>query len=142
MAFGAKDGGSNPPRAISLKMEVEKPSWSKKSKEEIEALVIELAKQGLPAAKIGLVLRDSYGIPSARLSGRKITAILIEHGIKREPELLSDLAKKANQLKKHLDKNKQDKVAKRGLIIIKARISKLAAYYKKKGLLQSNWKYE
>ncbi len=119
----------------------EKPSWFKKSKEEIEALVIELAKQGLPTAKIGLVLRDSHGVPSAKLSGKKILAILSEHGIKKDPESISDLIKKANQIEKHLTKNKQDKVARRGLLITKAKISKLAAYYKKKGLLSPNWKY-
>lgn len=140
------DGGSNPPRAIcnnmGKEMAVEKPLWFKKSKEEIEALVVKLAKQGLPTTKIGLILRDSYGIPSTKLSGKKIGAILAEHGIKREPESLSDLTKKANQLKKHFEKNKQDKVAKRGLIVTKAKISKLAAYCKKKGLLPRNWKYE
>lgn len=119
----------------------EKPSWFKKSKEEIEALIIELAKQGLPTAKIGLVLRDSHGVPSAKLSGKKILAILSEHGIKKDPESISDLIKKANQIEKHLTKNKQDKVARRGLLITKAKISKLAAYYKKKGLLPPNWKY-
>lgn len=123
-------------------MTAEKPLWFKRSKEEIEELVVKLAEQGLPTAKIGLVLRDSYGIPSVKLSGKKITAILIEHGIKGEPEPLSNLIKKADQLKKHLDKNKQDKVARRGLLITKAKISKLAAYYKKKELLPRNWKYE
>jgi len=120
----------------------EKPVWFKKSKEEIEALVIELAKRGMPTAKIGLVLRDSYGIPSAKLSGKKILAILLEHGIKKEPEPISDLIKEANQIEKHLTKNKQDKVARRGLLVTKAKISKLAAYYKKKGILPHNWKYE
>jgi small subunit ribosomal protein S15 len=43
------------------------PDWSDVSKEELEKLVIKLHDSGLPSTKIGLTLRDQYGVPSVKL---------------------------------------------------------------------------
>lgn len=112
--------------------EKEKPLWLKRTKEEVESIVLKLAQQGLTAERIGLILRDTYGVPSTKLVAGKIKKILEKHNIKQEPSDLMHLRKRAEKLKLHLDKNKQDKVAKRGLQLTKARIIKLEKYYKKR----------
>ncbi|RLI51247.1 30S ribosomal protein S15, partial [Candidatus Bathyarchaeota archaeon] len=39
------------------------PAWCKYSPEEVEAYVIKLTKEENPPSKIGVILRDQYGIP-------------------------------------------------------------------------------
>ncbi len=113
----------------------EKPAWLKRDASEIEALVIKLAKQGLSSEKIGLMMRDTYGVPKAKLFGKDITEILKKAGINQEAQDLSNLKKRAEQLEKHLVSNKQDKVAKRSLHITKDKIINLSKYYNK-GILK------
>jgi ribosomal protein S15P/S13E len=50
---------------------------------------------------------------------------------------LINLEKKQQIIKKHLEKNKQDKKTKRALTIITARISKLKKYKKRKNVGES-----
>jgi ribosomal protein S15P/S13E len=107
-----------------------KPLWVKRSKEEIESLVTKLAEQGLSCEKIGLILRDTYGVPSTKSIAGKITKILAKTK-KVEPADLTHLKQKAEELKLHLEKNKMDKVAKRSLQITNAKIIKLSKYYNK-----------
>ena len=45
-------------------------------------------------------------------------------------------------IRKHLERNRKDKDAKFRLILIESRIHRLARYYKTKGVLPPNWKYE
>ena len=62
-----------------------KPIWVKYKPKEIEELVVQFAKNGHQSSKIGLMLRDSYGIPNVRLvSGKKISKILIENKVYSE----------------------------------------------------------
>ena len=50
------------------------------SPEEVETLVVEQGRTGLTTAQVGLILRDSYGIPSVRrITGKSITQIFNEH---------------------------------------------------------------
>ena len=58
------------------------------------------------------------------------------------PEDLYCLIKKAVQVRKHLDKFRQDKDAKFRLIMIESRIHRLARYYKTVKALPPNWKYD
>ena len=114
----------------------------KKSPKEIEELIVRLAQKGTTIANIGTILRDNYGIPSVKkATGQKISKILEKHNLKTLSDL-DNLVKKADELRKHLQKNKQDQVAKRGLLITEAKISKLSKYYKKKGALPESWKHE
>ena len=54
------------------------PSWVSYNGSEVEALVVKLSKQGLSTSKIGLVLRDSYGVPDVeKITKKKITKILL-----------------------------------------------------------------
>lgn len=120
------------------------PAWVQYKKEEIEALVVKLAKQGYNSAQIGAILRDSYGVPEVqKTTGKKITVILKENKLLAEvPEDVQALLKRAIQAKKHLDKNKKDMHSKRGLQLIEAKIRRLAKYYKKEGMLPEKWSYE
>jgi len=116
-------------------------SWVKYSTAEIEQLVVKLAKTDKPSAEIGLILRDSYGIPDVKkITKKSINQILKEHKLNPElPEDLFSLMKRQMELQKHLTKNKQDQVAKRGLILTKSKIKRLADYYKQKKKLPQNW---
>jgi small subunit ribosomal protein S15 len=120
------------------------PSWCKYQPEEVEALVIKLAKEGHPPSRIGTILRDQYAIPLVKpLTGKTITKILEDAGLKTaEPEDLENLLKKAARLSAHLEKNKKDLHNKRALQLIEAKIHKLARYYKREGILPPNWRYE
>lgn len=116
----------------------------KYSKEEIEKLILNLAGEGYLPSKIGLILRDSYGIPSVKkIIGKSITKVLRENAIKYEiPEDLLNLMKRAVRLREHLDIHKKDKHSKRGLILIESKIKSLEKYYKRVGLLPKDWKYD
>lgn len=119
------------------------PSWCKYQPEEVEALVIKLAKEGHPASRIGMMLRDRYAIPLVKpITGKKITKILKEAGLAPAiPEDLGDLLKKAARLAAHLERNRKDLHNKRSLQITEAKIYKLSRYYKREGVLPPNWKY-
>jgi len=110
----------------------------------VEALVIRLAKEGHSLSKIGIILRDQHGVPLTRpITGKSISQILREReSAPSVPEDLETLMRKATRLHVHLDKNKTDLGNKRALQIIEAKIYKLARYYKRKGVLPPNWKYE
>ncbi len=73
----------------------DKPVWVKYSKKEIEQIIVKLGKEGLTSAKIGLKLRDIYGIPDVKtITGKKITKILKENNLLPEiPFDLMDLMK-------------------------------------------------
>jgi small subunit ribosomal protein S15 len=120
------------------------PSWCRYTPEEVEALVIRLTKEGNPPSKIGIILRDQHGIPLTKpITGRTISQILKE--AKLAPSLPEDfeiLLRKAARLRVHLDKNKKDLGNKRALQVIEAKIHKLSRYYKRKGVLPPDWKYE
>jgi len=120
------------------------PSWCKYQPEEVEALVIKLAKEGHPASRIGTILRDQYAIPLVKpFTGKAITQTLEDAELSPSmPEDLGNLLKKAATLTVHIEKNKKDLHNKRALQIIEAKIHKLSKYYKRKGILPQNWKYQ
>jgi small subunit ribosomal protein S15 len=120
------------------------PAWCRYTAEEVEALVIRLAKEGHPPSKIGIILRDQHGIPLTKpVTGKSVSQILKERELAPAlPEDLENLMRKATRLHVHLDKNKADLHNKRAVQIIEAKIYKLARYYKRKGVLPPDWKYE
>jgi small subunit ribosomal protein S15 len=120
------------------------PSWCKYQPEEVEALVVKLAKEGNPPSRIGAILRDQYAIPLVKpITGKTITQILKEAELAPPiPEDLGELLKKAERLAVHLERNKKDLHNKRALQLIEAKIHKLSRYYKREGVLPPNWKYE
>ncbi|MGC9147937.1 MAG: 30S ribosomal protein S15 [Sulfolobales archaeon] len=120
------------------------PKWVKMSPEEIETLVVELAKMGYSPSMIGIILRDQYGIPLLKsVIGMKITQVLEKHGLAPEiPEDLFNLIKRAVNLRRHLSEFPKDYHSKRGLIEIESKIISLAKYYKKIGKLPPDWEYD
>jgi len=111
---------------------------------EVEQLVVKLAKEGVPPSKIGLVLRDQYSIPKVKdITEKTITQILVENGIQPSiPEDLANVIRKAVRLYEHMERNKKDFKTKRSLEMIESRINRLARYYKRKGALPKDWRYD
>jgi len=121
----------------------ETPKWVGYKAAEIEALVSKLAKQGMEASAIGLVLRDTYGVPSVKLvTGKTISSILKAKKLeKKMPEDLTALFRRLIDIGKHLDQNKQDRTAKRGYQLTVSKINRLVKYYKKSGVIADDWKF-
>jgi len=124
-------------------LEKKKSTWLRYSAKEIESLVVKLAKTGKTTSEIGLELRDSYGVPDVKtLTKKKINAILKENKLASKlPEDLRNLIRREIDILKHMEKNKQDMTAKRGLQLTESKINRLVKYYKKKGVLDKTWKY-
>ena len=120
------------------------PSWMRYKKREAELLFVKLAKEGNTASKIGMVLRDVYGIPDAKLVlGMSISKSLEEHSIKPQlPEDLTALIRKASWVVKHLEKNKHDQTAARGLLLTESKIKRLAKYYKRESRIAEDWRWD
>ena len=120
------------------------PGWCKYTPEEVEAIVVKLAKEVHTPSAIGVILRDQHGIPLVKpIVGRTITQILRDAGLAPSiPEDLGILLKKAARLHVHIGKNKKDLHNNRALQIIEARIYKIARYYKREGSLPLDWKYK
>lgn len=120
------------------------PSWIKYKPKEIEALILKLHKAGNSSSKIGIILRDSYGIPDVKIvSGKKITEILKENKVSfKLPEDLTNLIKRHISLTKHFESNHHDMSAKKGLQFVESKIKRLTKYYIKKGILPKGWRFE
>lgn len=120
-----------------------KPVWVTYDLKTIEQLIIKLVNSGKTSSEIGIILRDSYGIPDVKLiTNKKINQIIRENNLqKKVPEDLTALIKKGIIIAKHLESNKQDEVSKRGLSLTESKIKRLIKYYKRVALLPNNWKY-
>ena len=119
------------------------PDWSDVSKEELEKLVIKLHDSGLPSTKIGLTLRDQYGVPSVKLFlGKNMNRFLKEKSsIPEIPEDLSNLMRHSLQVRKHLKTNVKDVHNKRALQLMENKIRRLVKYYHDSGRLARTWEY-
>jgi small subunit ribosomal protein S15 len=126
--------GSNRPVKADL-------SFVSMKKADVEKLVIKLAKDDVKPSMIGLILRDTHGVPSIKLvTGKSVSTILAEAKVESKlPEDLAALVAKALALKKHLETNTRDTHNKRGLQLIESKIRRLSTYYKKKNVIASNW---
>uniref|UniRef100_A0A915INL9 Small ribosomal subunit protein uS15 n=1 Tax=Romanomermis culicivorax TaxID=13658 RepID=A0A915INL9_ROMCU len=120
------------------------PAWLKMNPDDVKEMTCKLAKKGLRPSQIGVILRDSHGVAQVRwVTGNKILRILKAKGLAPEiPEDLYHLIKKAVQIRKHLERNRKDRDGKFRLILVEARIHRLARYYKTKRMLPPTWKYE
>ena len=129
--------------ASSKPLVTESPEWVVQSKEEIEQLVVKLAKEGHPAAKIGLVLRDQHAVPSTRLAtGKTMYEILEENGLKAAlPDDLVALMRRAINVNLHMSENKKDMANNRNLQLIESKIRRIVKYYKRHEILPGDWEY-
>lgn len=101
----------------------DKADWTKISPKEVEKIIVELARQGMSAEKIGLVLRDQHGLPKAKLLGVKISKVLKENNLESDSEK-KNIQNKIENLKKHSGKNKHDYTAIRKTVMYTARINR------------------
>lgn len=120
------------------------PTWVDFKPKEIEMLIVKLAKQGETASSIGTHLRDNYGIPDVKpILNKSISHVLSEKGLLPEiPYDVMSLLKKEVLLRKHLETNRKDEGAKRGLILTQSKTKRLVKYYRSNGRLPQNWKYD
>lgn len=120
------------------------PTWSQHNAKEVEQLILKLSKNGLSASQIGAQLRDIYGVPDVRLvTGKKISATLAENKAAPDvPEDLIALVRTEVNILKHNGTHKHDMVGNRGQQLTEAKIQRLAYYYKKKGKLPADWKFD
>jgi len=135
-----KKGKSGPKKPL----KPSKPTWLRYKPKEIEMLVVKLAKEGKTGSEIGLVLRDTYGVPDVKsLAEKSVSQILEEKKLTQEfPDDIIALMKRSIAIRKHLDTNRKDEAAHRGLNLTDCKIRRLVKYYKRIGRLAADWKYE
>ena len=138
--YTSKRGRSGSTRPISKKT----PAWCKYTPEEIEALVLKLSKEGNSPSTIGMLLRDRYAVPLARsVTGKSVLELLSNtRQVGALPEDISALLKKAEDLRRHLLKNRKDYVNKRSLAMIESKIHRLVKYYRATGQIRPDWQYK
>jgi len=120
------------------------PSWLKYKPKEVELLILKFAKDGKSPSQIGIFLRDTYGIGDVeKVTKKSITKILKEKkALPKVPEDLKALIKKEVLIRKHLETNRGDEPANRGLQLTVSKIKRLVRYYKKKETLPMDWTYD
>ena len=105
---------------------------------------MKLAREGNSPSTIGILLRDRYAVPLARsVTGKTVKQILASGQQSGAlPEDLATLVKKADDLRKHLERNRKDYVNKRSLAMVESKIHRLVKYYRDKGQLRPDWEYK
>jgi len=118
--------------------------WVELSIDEIEKIIVDLRKAGNTNAKIGVTLRDQYGVPSVLGICKKTITQIVESKIGKiqYPDDLLNLIKKAVRLRKHMAINKGDVHNKLRLIRTESKIRRLAKYYVRSKELPTGWKYD
>ena len=119
------------------------PEWSDVSKEELEKTIMKLHDTGMSPSRIGLTLRDQYGVPNVKLViGNSITGFLRDNNALAEiPEDLTNLMRKALHVRKHIKANKKDVHNKRALQLTENKIRRMVKYYHDSGRLAPEWTY-
>lgn len=122
----------------------EAPEWSNTDVTAIEKVIVDLSKEGVSTARIGLVLRDRYGVPDVKLAtGKRIGQIVKEKGLEGAiPEDLKNLIVKALGLRKHLAENRKDVHNKRQMQLTESKVRRLVKYYVSSGKLPKGWVYK
>jgi len=120
------------------------PVWCTMSAEEVEKLIMVLWNQGKSSAVIGIILRDTYGIPdSSLITGKRVMDVVREAGkAPSVPEDMKNLIRKALKMRTHISENKKDNHNKRSLHLTEAKIRRLVKYYRKEGVLAVDWAYK
>ena len=119
------------------------PGWVKSSPEEVRSVILKLAKDGVPQSRIGLALRDDYGVPLAKqVLGKSIGKVLSEgKASSKLPHDLQDLIERAQRVQKHLKTHGGDRKNVHSLELVEAKIYRLTKYYKETGKLPNDFKY-
>jgi small subunit ribosomal protein S15 len=111
--------------------------------EEVRAVILKLAKEGIPQSRIGLALRDDYGVPLTKpLLGKSIGRVLAEgKASPKLPQDLQDLIERAQKIQRHLTIHRSDRKNVHSLELVEAKIYRLSKYYKERGMLSNDFKY-
>jgi len=119
------------------------PAWVATKPAEAKATILKLAKEGVSPSKIGLALRDDYGVPLAKpLLDKSIGQVLAEGKLAPKiPQDLQDLIDRAARLKNHLEVHKGDRKNVHSLELVEAKIYRLSKYYRARGILPADFKY-
>lgn len=118
--------------------------WVTYTPAEVERLIVKLVKQDKTASQIGMILRDTYGIPSVRaIIGKRVTEVLrVKKISKKLPEDILALIRRHIAVMKQYETNKHDHVAQRGATLVGSKIQRLVAYYKSRNVLPKDWSYD
>jgi ribosomal protein S15P/S13E len=77
------------------------------------------------------------------VTGKNVTQLARASGqVAKVPEDLDYLFRRAQGLRKHLEKNRKDYQNKRSLATVESKIHRLVKYYKAQGKLQPDWEYK
>lgn len=115
--------------------------WLTYDKDEVEKLIIKLAKEGKTSSEVGTILRDQYGVPDVRVFGTRVTKVMEKELRKEIPEDLYNLMRKAVNLHRHLGDGKKDAKAIHGVELVESKVRRLGKYYARTGKLPKHWKY-
>lgn len=121
-----------------------KPKWVQAPPEELNRIVVSLAREGHPKSSIGVTLRDKHGIPSVK-SATGMTVGEILKGAGEDPMQAEDLKllmKKAEAMKRHSERYRSDRLNVHNIQLVESKIRRLAKYYKEKRILPADWSYE
>ena len=120
------------------------PEWVPYSKQEVEEIILKLFKEGNNPSRIGLLLRDQYGVPDVRpIMGMKLTHVLEKNNVGLKlPEDLQNIINKSVALRSHLDKHKKDTHNRRSMNLMESKIRRLSKYYIRSGKLPKDWRYD
>lgn len=105
---------------------------------------MKLAREGNSSSTIGMLLRDRYAVPLVKSVTGKTVGQILKGGQPQGalPEDLATLVGKADDMRKHLEKNRKDYVNKRSLAMIESKIHRLEKYYRDRRQLQPDWHYK
>jgi len=139
----ARPGKTRPVKEKPRKSKALKPDFVDLKPKEIVEAIIHLANEGHSPSEIGMILRDQYGVPKVEKTlGKKLSKVLAEQNLlPKMPEDLMSLVRKSVALRAHLERNKKDMSAKRGLMLTVSKIRALEKYYKKQGKIPVQWRY-
>ncbi len=120
------------------------PKWYSRDSNEIKDLIRKMIKEGAQQSKIGILLRDRYGVPNVNIA----LGVSLETFLKNEnllpiyPENLLNLMKKAAKMRAHLTICKKDVQNKVKLSHVESKIARLVKYYTKTRKLPAGWRYD
>jgi small subunit ribosomal protein S15 len=111
-------------------------------KTKILKTILEYAKLGMKESEIGRKVKERYKVYVKRVFGKGVAEILRENKAITYPEDLLSLIKRAVRLRKHIEAHKGDYHNKLALQRTESKIHRLVNYYKRKGILPEDWKYD
>jgi small subunit ribosomal protein S15 len=120
------------------------PEWTAMKKADMGEAILKMAREGVPPARIGLVMRDQHGIPNLRAQlGMTLKEFLKKEKVAAEyPEDLLNLIRKAVRMSGHIKASKNDVHNQVKLVHVESKIQRLVKYYSSRGMLPTGWRYD